>query len=559
MTIQHAAKAGAETSVAAYYRVSTGRQAEADLSLPDQRRQANAYASAKGWKIVAEFTEAGASGTNSGRPELQRLLDLATSGLGEFSIILVHSFSRLYRDHIEFGVALRRLERKGVRVVSMTQELGHDVTHDMIRQIIAVFDEFQSRENSKHTKRAMLENARQGFWNGSSPPLGYRVVEAELRGQKVKKKLEVEPTEAAVIRLVFNLYLNGDGKQASLGCKSIAAYLNESGVTTRKGGRFGVGGIHKILTARTYAGTHVFNRRDSRTGEAKPATEQIEVSVPPIIESDRFAQVQRLLAERNPKAQPPRVVTGPILLTGLVRCATCGGAMTSTTGKSGRYRYYSCSTAGRQGRVGCAGRRIPMDFLDGLVLDHLERRLLTKERMTELLGRLLKRRDASLGDVRAKRQKALARATDAETKLGRLYAAIENGVADAADLTLRERIEENKRERDAARSEAERLLGIQNQPRGEYDPATYERFASTMREHLRNPEIGFRRAYLRLFTDRIEVDKEEVRIFGRTDKLLKTASAGSSGTGGTSVPSFVPEWRPHGDSNPGYRRERAMS
>ncbi|AMN47244.1 hypothetical protein ACG33_09080 [Steroidobacter denitrificans] len=49
----------------------------------------------------------------------------------------------------------------------------------MMRQIMALFDEYQSKENAKHVMRALKENARQGFWNGSLPPIGYRTVDAE--------------------------------------------------------------------------------------------------------------------------------------------------------------------------------------------------------------------------------------------------------------------------------------------------------------------------------------------------------------------------------------------
>jgi site-specific DNA recombinase len=45
----------------------------------------------------------------------------------------------------------------------------------MIRQIMVPFDEYRSKENAKHTLRAMKENARQGFGNGALPPLGYRI------------------------------------------------------------------------------------------------------------------------------------------------------------------------------------------------------------------------------------------------------------------------------------------------------------------------------------------------------------------------------------------------
>jgi hypothetical protein len=70
----------------------------------------------------------------------------------------------------------------------------------------------------------------------------------------------------------------------------------------------------------------------------------------------------------------PRIVSGPTLLTGICFCAACGMAMTLRTGKSGRYRYYTCSTKARQGETGCKGRTVPMEKLDTLVADHIEQR-----------------------------------------------------------------------------------------------------------------------------------------------------------------------------------------
>jgi site-specific DNA recombinase len=73
---------------------------------------------------------------------------------------------------------MRWLAKSGVRFVSITQELGDEPMSNMIRQIMALFDEYQSKENAKHTLRAMKENTLQGFWNGSLAPIGYRIVEA---------------------------------------------------------------------------------------------------------------------------------------------------------------------------------------------------------------------------------------------------------------------------------------------------------------------------------------------------------------------------------------------
>ena len=75
----------------------------------------------------------------------------------------------------------------------------------MFRKLLNVFDEHQSRENAKHVHRAMCENARQGFWNGSHPPFGYKTQIAERRGDKDKKVLVIDEEEACVVREIFAL------------------------------------------------------------------------------------------------------------------------------------------------------------------------------------------------------------------------------------------------------------------------------------------------------------------------------------------------------------------
>lgn len=81
---------------ALYLRVSTGRQAESDLSIPDQRRQAKGYCASRGWEIVTDYVEPGASATDDRRPEFRRMIDTATVKPPAFDVILVHSFSRLF-------------------------------------------------------------------------------------------------------------------------------------------------------------------------------------------------------------------------------------------------------------------------------------------------------------------------------------------------------------------------------------------------------------------------------------------------------------------------------
>ncbi len=258
----------APVRAALYLRVSTGRQADNDLSIPDQHRQATDYCASRGWQIVADYVEPGLSATDDRRPDFQRMIDAATTKPPAFDVILVHSFSRFFRDQFQLEFYVRRLAKNGVRLVSITQELGDDPMSNMIRQIMALFDECQSKENAKHTLRAMKENARQGFSNGSLPPIGYRIVVGERRGQKTKKTLEIDPFQAETVRLIFRLAREGDGASGSMGIKAIAKHLNARAIRTRDGGRWGTGAVHKVLTRTTYVGRHRFNTKSGRRANA---------------------------------------------------------------------------------------------------------------------------------------------------------------------------------------------------------------------------------------------------------------------------------------------------
>ncbi len=532
---------------ALYLRVSTARQAEHDVSIPDQKRQGEAHCQSRGYSVVETFVEPGASATNDRRPEFQRMIEAGTSKPAPFDIVVVHSFSRFFRDHFELEFYVRKLAKNGVRLVSITQEMGDDPMHVMMRQIMALFDEYQSKENAKHVIRALKENARQGFWNGALPPIGYRTVAAETRGAKVKKKLEIDPLHAETVRLVYRLALQGDGTSGQMGIKNIVSYLNRNRIFTRDGGRWGIAQIHRMLTSRTYVGEHHFNKR-SKTRKWKPVSEVVTVAVPPIIDQQTFEAVQALLKARNPKVMPARVISGPTMLTGLIHCARCGGAMTIRTGKSGRYRYYACSTRARQGATGCEGMAVPMEKLDDLVASHLKDRLLQPERLETILAGVLDRREERADRRREHIAELNKRATEADLRLKRLYDAIETGVAGLDDPALKDRIEALKAVRDHAKADATRAQAmLQSSGQQAVTPQTLRKFAGTARERIRLEGGGYRRDHLRALAQRVEVDTGEVRIMGSKSRLLQTLVANGSVN---AVPTQGLKWRMGWDSNP---------
>ena len=532
---------------ALYLRVSTARQAEHDVSIPDQRKQGEAYCQERGYQLVETFVEPGASATNDKRPEFQRMIEAGTSKPPAFDVVVVHSFSRFFRDEFEMEYYYRKLAKNGVKLVSMTQELGDDPIHQMMRRIMSLFDEYQSKENAKHVLRALKENARQGFWNGSLPPIGYRVVDAEQRGAKMKKKLEIDPLHADTVRLIFRLALEGDGASGPMGVKAIVNHLNKNHIMTRNGERWGIGQLHRILTRRTYIGEHQFNTR-SKAKELKPAEEVVTVAVPPLIDRETFDAIQQRLQARNPKVTPPRVVSGPNLLTGICYCGKCGGAMTLRTGKNGRYRYYACSIKARQGETGCKGRAIPMDKLDRMVVTHLEERVLDPERIEDVLATLLDRRQEGVERRSQHIGELHQRAIEADHRLNRLYDAIEAGSINAGESALSERIAGLTALRDQARTDAARIEAmLKSSTHNALTGAAVRELASEARSRLRLVEGGYRRDHVRAFAQRVEVADDAIYIKGSKGALLRTLVAAKGGkSAGIGVPGFYQSGGPGG-------------
>ncbi|NCA00884.1 MAG: recombinase family protein [Sphingomonadaceae bacterium] len=533
---------------ALYLRVSTGRQAAGEVSLPSQRELTRRYCEAQGWLVTEEYVEPGASATDDKRPVFQRMLEDARSHERRFDIICVHSFSRFYRNGAEMELTIRQLRKHGVEVVSTTQPTGHDPSQELMRQIIGIFDEYTSRENGKNVVRVMRESAKQGFWNGATPPLGYRIVEAERRGSKIKKKLDVDPVEAELVRLIFQLYLEGDDTSGPMGVKAVTTWLNGNGYRTRKGATFGIGPLHRILKNPCYAtGKWPYGRRDSRTGGMHDPSNIIEIPIPPIISMELFEQVQARLAMCNPRVTPPRVVNGPTLLTGLAVCASCGSGMSRTGTRRGdkAYNYYSCAGCHQKGKSVCKGRHIRLEKLDEIVLEGVANKLLSPKRLEKILGELIERASAKDLAVAERRYKLEGEVTKVKDKLSRLYLAIEEGVIEL-DGDLKDRIERLKQERDLALASLERLVE-QTTVQKNVTPDKVTAFSKLMREKIRSGDTQTRKAWLGSVISRIEVDDDTIRVIG--EKPVLAAALAAQNMPSANVRGFVRKWRARQESN----------
>ena len=430
----------------------------------------------------------------------------------------------------------------------MSQPTGRDPAQDMMRQIIGIFDEYTSRENGKNVTRSMRENAKQGFWNGATPPLGYRIVAVEQKGARLKKRLEVDPVDAETVNLIFQLYNQGAEGSGPLGVKDVTKWLNSHGYRTRKGATFGVGPVYGILTNSWYAtGKWPYGRRSSRTGLPHDPSEVVEVDIPKIVALDLFDAVQARLKRNNPRVTPPRVVNGPSLLTGLAVCGSCGAGMTRSGTRRGAkvYTYYSCAACQQKGKSVCKGRHVPVALLDTQVIEGLKQKLFTAERMGKLLSGLLQRNAARDATVVERRRVLEAERNEVRIKLDRLYHAIENGAIELDD-DIKGRIGSLKDRRDVIEASLTRITqNIGAAPA--LDDERIARFSDLMQRKLDCGDVKTRKAYLTSVIDRIEVDDHVIRVFGRKGALADAVSGRNSPT--ANVRSSVRNWCARNDSN----------
>ena len=158
------------TPAALYARVSSDRQ-DVDLSVAAQLRALRDYADKNGYHVAHEYIDEAESGRIADRPQFQKMLDEASKPEAPFKEILVWKFSRFTRKR-EHAVAFKSmLRRKGIRVVSITEQADDSATGRLLEGIIESVDEFYSENLAQEVVRGMREAASRGFWVASRVPL----------------------------------------------------------------------------------------------------------------------------------------------------------------------------------------------------------------------------------------------------------------------------------------------------------------------------------------------------------------------------------------------------
>lgn len=345
---------------AIYLRVSTDHD-EQRLSPEHQLATCREYIADIGMDADDElvYNDAGLSGTEiANRKEVQRLV--ADARNGKFETVVFTAISRFARDLADALNLKKRLETLyGIRIISV--EEGYDTAcegrnSELIFTVHAMVAAHKSQEMSKAIRRGLRQSAASGRHIGSRPPYGYK--------KSAEKKLFPVVQEAAIVREIFQLYLTG------MGAKAIAEELNRRGASPAKARYWQAQTITAILHNPVYKGVQVANKRRTETDIAlsrqydmkirrqkqRPVADWVVVrdNHEPIIDEATFQAVQSLLAI---KAKNKGVKRQSNLLSGLLRCAECGGAAIVHSGKKDRqgraYKYVGCAAVLRSGKQAC--------------------------------------------------------------------------------------------------------------------------------------------------------------------------------------------------------------
>ena len=240
------------TPAALYARVSSDRQ-DVDLSVSAQLRALKEYARANGYSVAREYIDEAESGRVADRPQFREMIEEGSKPKAPFEVILVWKFSRFTRKR-EHAVAFKsQLRRKGIRVVSITEQAEDNATGRLLEGIIESVDEYYSENLAQEVVRGMREAASRGFFLGSNAPFGYKRRSRSATGRRSAPPWRLTRPPPRWCREIFEKSLRGSG------LKELCKELNDRGITNR-GKRWYKGTLHYVLRNEAYTGTAVWGK-----------------------------------------------------------------------------------------------------------------------------------------------------------------------------------------------------------------------------------------------------------------------------------------------------------
>ncbi len=352
-----------------------------------------AYAERQGYEVVAELAEddRGASGAAFELPQLSEVRRLAESH--SFEVLVVREIDRLSRNLVKQLIVEDEMRRAGVCIEYVVGEYPDTAEGRLNKHIKATISEYEREKISERMIRGRrLKVAAGNVHVHGRAPFGYR-----LKQEDKKETLEIEESEAEIIRQIFAWYTIGDQQHGPYSLRAIRKLLEEHQIPTsadrgkgmakkREFGKWSTSTVAYILNCETYAGTWHYAKTSTapnwhRWTDQEWAPE-LSVAVPAIIDSATWELARhRLLANRQERVGN---VQWPYLLRRRLRCGHCGATVASTYGgrPGHNYGYYRCARAAGNGNYDdrmCAALSVNAAMVDEGVWSWLKALLLDEQ------------------------------------------------------------------------------------------------------------------------------------------------------------------------------------
>ena len=313
----------------------------------------------------------------------------------QYDILIIKDLSRFSRRNGAGLVELEALRDEGIRIIAIGDNIDYPTNDDWLRiQIYFLMNEMPVTDTSKKVRNVIKRRQQDGKWI-CSVPYGYVITNSKTMA------FEIEPTEAVVVRKVYELYNQG------WGYKRIANYLTDQHIPTprmneraRKEARgeechlkakpqWSIATIQGILTNDFYIGTlrqgkytrKKINGKDIKRDESDHII--FLKNHEPIIDYRVYATAQNAMQERTRNNyRGTRIYTNAY--SGLMVCGDCGSPMFPMS-RSDLKEAYRCGEYHKRGLKGCTSHHIRVDTLDAIVKAYLQ---MVRDTSSEMIEKL---------------------------------------------------------------------------------------------------------------------------------------------------------------------------
>jgi DNA invertase Pin-like site-specific DNA recombinase len=443
-----------------YARYSSDLQRE--TSIEDQIEVCRRYVEAQGWTIVGTYKDAAISGASRFRPGFQKLM--ADAAERRFDLVICEAIDRLGRRLADTADLQDQLAFQGIRLY--TPSLG-EITNIHVA-VMGMMAQMALKDLGEKTKRGQLGRVLKG-----RIPAGIAYGYKTAAGGDGRGARAIAPDEAGVVRRIFQEFASGKSPEAiarDLNRESVRGPAGRlwSNTTIRGQPDRGTG----ILNNALYRGLIEWNRcayaKNPRTGKrvARPNPperwERVEVPELRVVGDDLWVSVktrQETLREAMGKPSPRKDGGGDdngknrlneahrprFLLSGLLRCACCGGSYAII----GRDRY-ACSTRRQKGT--CDNRlTITRQEIEARVLEGLKERLLAPDLVAVFVSAFRDETKRQRDALKGERANCERKAAELDRKIASIFRAIEDGLYEPA---MKARLAQLKEEREKLKTES---------------------------------------------------------------------------------------------------------